>query len=97
MEHQVGAAYDITQYPQPSVAADIVLFTLDQKHTEKTIGLGPLQVLLIQRATHPCKDLWALPGGFCQPNETFPETAHRELNRNRCRTRLFIRNKNLHR
>lgn len=36
--------YDITQYPQPSVAADIVLFTLDQKHTEKTIGLGPLQV-----------------------------------------------------
>lgn len=71
--------YDITQYPQPSVAADIVLFTLDQKHTEKTIGLGPLQVLLIQRATHPCKDLWALPGGFCQPNETFPETAHREL------------------
>ena len=37
--------YNITQYPQPSVAADIVLFTLDQKHTEKTIGLGPLQVL----------------------------------------------------
>ena len=71
--------YDITKYPQPSVAADIVLFTLDQKDTEKTINLGPLQVLLIQRATHPCKDLWALPGGFCQPNETFHETAKREL------------------
>lgn len=71
--------YDITQYAQPSVAADIVLFTMNHKQTDKTISLGPLQVLMIKRATHPFKNKWALPGGFCQPNETFEQTAMREL------------------
>lgn len=74
------ANYDIKQYPQPSVATDIVLFTLDKQNNQPTkIQLGPLQILLIQRATHPCKDKWALPGGFCKPDETFEETAIREL------------------
>ena len=79
-EQEFLANYDITQYPQPSVATDIVLFTLDKQNDQPTkIQLGPLQILLIQRATHPCKDKWALPGGFCKPDETFEETAIREL------------------
>lgn len=79
-EQEFLANYDITQFARPSVATDIVLFTLDRKNDQPSkIQLGPLQVLLIQRATHPCKDKWTLPGGFCQPHETFEETAIREL------------------
>lgn len=36
-------------------------------------------VLLIQRGAHPGKGLWALPGGFLNPNETISNGALREL------------------
>jgi 8-oxo-dGTP diphosphatase len=36
-------------------------------------------ILLIKRLNPPYKDLYALPGGFVEPNETFVEAAHREL------------------
>ena len=38
-----------------------------------------MQVLLIKRASHPCKDKWSLPGGFAIPQETLKQTAIREL------------------
>lgn len=79
-EQEFLKSYDITKFQRPSVATDIVLFTMDKQDTNPyKIAFGPLQILLIQRANHPCKDLWSLPGGFCQPNETFEETAIREL------------------
>lgn len=36
-------------------------------------------ILLIKRLNPPYQDLWALPGGFLEPNETLLEGAEREL------------------
>lgn len=74
--------YDITKYQQPSLATDIVLLSLQREKPNadiKSINIYGLQVLLIKRASHPCKDKWALPGGFCIPSESVFETAKREL------------------
>lgn len=74
--------YDITQYPRPSVASDIVLLSLKRDNFQmniKSLNVYGLQLLLIKRASHPYKDKWALPGGFCRPSESVYETAKREL------------------
>jgi len=42
-------------YPRPSVAVDLVIFTVIDKE---------LRVLLVQRKEHPFKARWSLPGGF---------------------------------
>ena len=56
--------YDITKYDRPSIATDIVLFTLDNSiKNAKKVNVGPLQILLIKRASNPFKGQWALPGG----------------------------------
>jgi len=49
------ASYDATRYPSPIVTVDSVLFTLHEQQ---------LCVLLVQRANHPQKGWWGLPGGF---------------------------------
>lgn len=36
-------------------------------------------VLLIKRKDHPGKGLWAMPGGYINPDETIPQAAAREL------------------
>ncbi len=58
------------KYPRPSVTVDVIIFGLKGKD---------LKVLLIQRSNDPFKDLWALPGGFVDPDEELEEAAHREL------------------
>ncbi|MCM1467892.1 MAG: NUDIX hydrolase, partial [Alistipes sp.] len=68
----------------PSVTADMVVFAVMgtgdggvknyRKDPEKR-----LKLLMVKRANHPYKDCWALPGGFCQKNESTTETARREL------------------
>lgn len=57
-------------YPRPSVTVDIVLLTDVFPHRK---------VLLIRRKNPPFKDLWALPGGFLEMDETLEESALREL------------------
>lgn len=57
-------------YPRPSVTVDIVLLMDTLPHP---------QVLLIRRKNSPFKDLWALPGGFLEMDESFQESALREL------------------
>jgi len=59
------------RYPRPSVTADIAVFG---KHDQKTV------LLLIQRKNDPFKDMWALPGGFMDMEETLEAAASRELN-----------------
>lgn len=73
--------YNIADYERPSVATDIVVFTMAQEQSANTRQHpeGKLQVLLINRASYPYKGFWALPGGFCRPNEEVYETARREL------------------
>jgi 8-oxo-dGTP diphosphatase len=56
-EAEFLAEYRAEDYPRPSVAVDIVVFTIRDSE---------LEVLLIRRKNHPFKGAWALPGGFVQ-------------------------------
>ncbi len=58
------------RYPHPAVSTDVAVFTIrDQR----------LQLLLIQRAAEPYRDMWALPGGFLDIDEDLEACAKREL------------------
>ena len=81
-EQQFLNTYDITQYERPSVAADMAIYTIAQESSSENFRKLPkqtLRILLVKRADHPFKDHWALPGGFCKPDEDVIETAFREL------------------
>ena len=56
-------------YPRPAVTADVAVLRLDEVP----------EILLIKRLDPPFKDMWALPGGFMEMEETLEETARREL------------------
>lgn len=73
--------YDISMYDRPSIATDIVVFTVGKEEVENTRQhpKGVLRVLMINRASYPYKNMWALPGGFCRKNEEVHQTAKREL------------------
>ena len=58
------------KYPRPAVTTDAVVFL------EKKDGW---EVLLIQRKNNPYKEMWALPGGFVDMDETLEEGVVREL------------------
>jgi 8-oxo-dGTP diphosphatase len=58
------------EYPRPAVTTDCVVFSYSGEI---------LNVLLIQRRNEPFKDMWALPGGFMQMDESAEECAQREL------------------
>lgn len=66
-EEQFLKAYNIAEYPRPSLTVDVVLRTHEGK------------VLLIRRGEHPFMNDWALPGGFVRPGETVEAAALREL------------------
>jgi len=62
--------YDVSKYDKPSVAVDILLFTIED---------GELKLLLVKRNEEPFKNCWALPGGFIKMNESLESAAAREL------------------
>lgn len=64
MTHQ-KYCYD---YPRPAVSADCVVIDRNDK-----------KILLIERKNDPFKNMWALPGGFVEENETVKAGAMREL------------------
>ena len=61
---------DIHKYPKPSVAVDIVIFTVQERK---------LKVLLVKRKADLKKGEWALPGGFIKLEESLEESAQRIL------------------
>lgn len=75
------SAYNIKNYERPSVATDIVLFSLktDKSDNYRKADNKKLSVLLIKRGEHPFMNHWALPGGFLKPDETVEECALREI------------------
>ena len=76
------AHYNINEFERPSVATDIVVFSvMDDKKEEnyRKMANKELKVLMIKRANFPYKDAWSLPGGFCRPGEDVIDTAKREL------------------
>ncbi|MCM1325742.1 MAG: NUDIX hydrolase [Bacteroidales bacterium] len=81
-EKEYLSHYDMSKYERPSVAADIVIFSILNDGISTNIRKLPkkaLKVLLIKRANYPYKDCWALPGGFVKPGEDVAETARRKL------------------
>lgn len=76
-------------YARPSLTADVVLMSKEYREgtfKELIRGVGFLErvyagtsVLLIKRVNEPFKDMWALPGGFMDMNETLEQCALREL------------------
>ncbi|MCD7731297.1 MAG: NUDIX domain-containing protein [Oscillospiraceae bacterium] len=69
-EAEFLAAYKPGNYPRPSVTADNLIFAEDN---------GKFRLLMIKRGGHPYLGMWALPGGFSNPNETVDAAAAREL------------------
>ncbi|KKS94913.1 MAG: NUDIX hydrolase [Candidatus Collierbacteria bacterium GW2011_GWB1_44_6] len=62
--------YDASKYDRPSVAVDVLLFTIEA---------GELKILLVQRNEEPFKGRWSLPGGFVKADESLDRAAIREL------------------
>ena len=73
-------SYSIKDFERPSLTTDLVIFSLQSDFSKKT-NKKKLSVLLVQRENYPFKDKWALPGGFCVPNENVYETAIKTLKR----------------
>lgn len=75
--------YNPKKYRTPDgVPADIVMFTItkqERRSSTKSLPLFELKVMLIKRRSWPFAGAYALPGGFCQENESLYETASREL------------------
>jgi 8-oxo-dGTP diphosphatase len=62
--------YDPRDFPPAAIVVDVVLLT---------IRAGRLSILLVERAGHPYKGAWALPGGFVEPDEDTDRAASRKL------------------
>ncbi len=71
--------YDASQYERPSLTADTVLFRLRPLDEGKHYKQQALEVLLVKRGAAPYAGGWALPGGFCNMDETLSDCAAREL------------------
>ena len=81
-EKEYLETYDIAAFERPSIATDVVVFSIlndGERDNIRKLQKKRLKVLLIKRATYPYKDCWAMPGGFCVPGEDVIDTAKREL------------------
>lgn len=80
-EREFMEQYQPGDYEMPSVAADMVIFTVTNTEEDNYRKLPDkeLRILLIRRAGHPFLGKWALPGGFVRSDETTEQAAAREL------------------
>ncbi len=69
------------EYPRPAVTVDVILFSRK---------LEDIKTLLIQRKNDPFINMWALPGGFVEMDETLEQSALRELYEETGLTRIKI-------
>ena len=67
---QTRETYDPARYERPSVTVDVVILTMRRRR---------LEALLIRRKHWPFEGLWAIPGGFVNPDESLEDAARREL------------------
>ena len=79
-EKEFLANYSLKDYERPSVTTDVAAFKIgaEDKTSYRKNPENKLQLLLIKRGGHPFKGMWALPGGFLQPDETVEDCALRE-------------------
>ncbi|WP_334072517.1 MULTISPECIES: NUDIX hydrolase [Paenibacillus] len=80
-EREFLEQYRAGDFERPSVAADMVIFTVTDAEADsyRKLPEKELRILLIRRGGHPFLGKWALPGGFVRPNETTEQAAAREL------------------
>ncbi|WP_054023016.1 NUDIX hydrolase [Bacillus sp. FJAT-28004] len=80
-EREFFEQYRAGDYERPSVAADMVIFTVTNTEADsyRKLPEKELRILLIRRGGHPFLGNWALPGGFVRPEETTEQAAVREL------------------
>ncbi len=80
-EREFMEQYRAGDYERPSVAADMVIFTVTDAEADsyRKLPEKELRILLICRGGHPFLGKWALPGGFVRPSETTEQAAAREL------------------
>lgn len=78
-EAEFLARYNPGDWQRPSVTVDIVVFAPDAGTDTEAGGNRSGKILLIKRGGHPCLGMWALPGGFVNPDETLGQAASREL------------------
>lgn len=81
-EIESASNYTASKYRTPDGApSDIVIFTISSRERagKKALPDRELEVLLIQRKRWPFEGAWALPGGFCDENESIYDCARREL------------------
>ena len=69
-EQQFLKEYDSNLYEKVSVAADLLVFTIENE---------VLKVLMIRRAEYPYKGYLALPGVFVKPDESVDQAALRGI------------------
>lgn len=69
-EKEFLEAYDPSAFERPSVTVDVALLSVVD---------GALFTLLVQRAEHPFKGKWSLPGGFVRLDESLDAAARRVL------------------
>ena len=73
------ATYDASAFPRPSVTVDVVVFTVRKDPGAPEGDPARLEVLLVERAEHPFRGRWALPGGFVRLDESLDAAAARVL------------------
>ncbi len=80
-ENEFLKSYDMSKYERPSVAVDMVVFTIKdfQEDNYRKLPQKKLSVLMIKRGNYPFKDRWALAGGFVMKGESTEKSAKREL------------------
>ncbi|MBQ8940442.1 MAG: NUDIX hydrolase [Firmicutes bacterium] len=69
-EKQFLEQYSADEYEKPSVAVDMVLFTIDE---------DTLKCALVKRSEHPFKDMYALPGVFVGIEESLDDALKRGI------------------
>ena len=69
-EQQFLKEYDSNIYEKVSVAADLLVFTIENEE---------LKILMIRRAEYPYKGYLALPGVFVKPDESVDQAALRGI------------------
>lgn len=58
------------EYPRPALTVDCAIYKFNNNRK---------QLLLIKRANEPYKNMWAMPGGFVDMDESIDLAAYREL------------------
>ncbi|MFK7800857.1 MAG: NUDIX domain-containing protein [Anaerolineae bacterium] len=70
MDNDQDIGFTPPEHDRPAITVDVVIFALNN---------NDLHALLVRRQHAPYQEVWALPGGFVQNNESLEDAAARKL------------------